>query len=332
MRTERVSFFSAGYRLVVVLHLPEASAGVRFPVLVHGPGWLEASCSTITEPFHEAFADAGYAVLHYQSRGNGESEGEPGWIRPFDQIEELSNAAMYAESRPELDASRMGLFGLGGTGAGNAIYAAAFDQRIRCVIAQNVVADGADWLRRMRREYEWKEFVQRVRANQLRRVLENKDELVDPTEELMVATPERKAAGMPTPGRIFHLGSAEALLRYRPADVVHLISPRALLMTCIADDVVTPEHHARELYRRAGPPKRLVRQTGAKVYEAYHQNFALLMSQFLEWCGRYLAPVPAAEVVEDDLGPGSGERAPATEAMRARRIRRGSPADRGATG
>jgi pimeloyl-ACP methyl ester carboxylesterase len=301
MRTEPVTFFSAGCRLRGILHLPGMTSEQRVPVLVHGPGWLEASCSSITEPFHQAFADAGYAVLHFQSRGTGESEGEPGWIRPFEQIEDLSSAITYAETRPELDSRRLGLFGLGGTGAGNAIYAAAFDHRVRCVIAQNVVADGVDWLRRMRREYEWKEFVARVRANQRRRVLENIDELVDPAEELMVATPERKAAGMPTPGRVFHLGSAESLLRYRPVDIVHLISPRALLMTCIVDDAVTPEHHARELYRCAGPPKRLIRQAPVKVYEAYHQNFGLLMSNFLDWCDRFLA-APAAAHVEEDLG------------------------------
>ena len=305
MRSERISFFSDGHRLVGVLHLPDDPGRGAWPVLVHGPGWLEASCSAITEPFHQGFADAGYAVLHFQSRGNGESEGEPGWIRPFDQIEDLDNAVTYAETRPELDASRIGLFGLGGTGAGNAIYAAAFDERVRCVIAQNVVADGVDWLRRMRREYEWKEFLARVRANRRRRVLENRDELVDPVEELMVATPERKAAGMPTPGRTYHLGSAEALLRYRPMDIVHLISPRALLMTCIAEDVVTPEHHARELYRRAGPPKRLIRQAGVKVYEAYQQNFTLLMSHFLDWCRQHLAPLGTA-LVEDHSGPGAG--------------------------
>ena len=52
-------------------------------------------------------------------------------------------------------------------------------------------------------------------------------------------------------------------------------------MTCISDDVVTPEHHARELYRRAGPPKRLIRQVGVKVYEAYHENFELLRAHSL---------------------------------------------------
>ena len=44
-------------------------------------------------------------------------------------------------------------------------------------------------------------------------------------------------------------------MRYRPIDFVHRIAPRALLMTCVEDDVVTPEDHAVALYERAGPPR-----------------------------------------------------------------------------
>ena len=104
---------------------------------------------------------------------------------------------------------------------------------------------------------------------------------------------------MPTPGPVFHLASAEALLRFRPIDVVDRISPRALLMTCIENDVVTPEDHARAMYERAGPPKKLIRQTGVKVYESYTRNFAILLDAFREWYDRYLGPVPAVSVTEE---------------------------------
>ena len=44
-------------------------------------------------------------------------------------------------------------------------------------------------------------------------------------------------------------------MRYRPIDHVHRIAPRAVLITCIADDAVTPEDHAVALYERAGRPR-----------------------------------------------------------------------------
>jgi dipeptidyl aminopeptidase/acylaminoacyl peptidase len=291
---ERVGFYSEGAKLAGWLKLPDPAGTGPWPVLVDGPGWLGLGHPSPTnEPFHRGFVAAGYAVFTFDYRGFGESEGERGWVKPDQQVVDLLNAIAYVGTRPEVDPGRIGVFGLGGTGGGNAIYAAALDPRVCCVCVQTVVADGADWMRRMRREYEWVAFLDRVDANRRRRVLENQDELVDPREELMVATPERKAdaARRPTDvlvGGDFHLGSAESLLRYRPIDVVHRIAPRALLLACIENDVVTPEHHAWALYQRAGAPKKLVRQTGVKHYAAYRENYELLMAQFLDWYGQYL--------------------------------------------
>ena len=283
---ERVGFHSWGKRLSGRLHRPASPP--PWAVVVQPPGWMETVCSNVSEPFHRALAAAGYAVFQFNGRGWEDSEGEPGWIRPADQVEDLLNALTYVETRPDLDSGRVGLFGVGGTGAGNALIVAAIDPRPRCVVVQNVVADGPKWFRGMRREHEWIEFQSRVQANQRQRVLENVDEIVDPTEELMVATPARRTAGMPTFGRTFHLGSAEALMRYRPLDVVERIAPRGLLLTCIDDDPVTPRDHALEIYERARPPKRLVRQINVGSYEAYTKNFDLLMQQFLEWYRRFL--------------------------------------------
>jgi hypothetical protein len=155
-----------------------------------------------------------------------------------------------------------------------------------------VAADGSNWIHRMRREYEWVDFSERVKANRRRRVLDGVDERVDPREELMVATPERKRAGMPTDGTDFHLGTAESLLRFRPLDLVDRISPRGLLITSVEDDVVTPEDHAVALYERAGPPKRLIRQSGVSHYESYRANYDLLLSEFVGWYDRHLRYSP----------------------------------------
>jgi uncharacterized protein len=90
----------------------------------------------------------------------------------------------------------------------------------------------------------------------------------------------------------FYLRSADYIMRYRPIDFVHRIAPRALLMTCVEDDVVTPEDHAVALYERAGAPKKLIRQTETSHYRSYTENYSALMPQLVDWYDRYLKHSP----------------------------------------
>jgi dipeptidyl aminopeptidase/acylaminoacyl peptidase len=263
------------------------------PGIVHGPGWLGLAEARTYEPWHQGLTDAGYLVLAFNYRGFGDSDGEPGWVRPEWQLEDILNAITFLETRPEVNPHRIGTYGIGGTGGGNAIMAAAVDSRVRCVAAQSVVADGADWLHRMRREYEWVEFVERVSADRRRWVCEATGEKVDPRAELMVATPERKTVGAKSDvdaklTQDFFLRSADYIMRYRPIDYVHRIAPRALLMTSVEDDVVTPADHAVALYERAGAPKKLIHQRETTHYRSYTDNYPALMPQIVDWYDRYL--------------------------------------------
>ncbi len=144
------------------------------------------------ERYHRSFTAAGYAVLVFDYRGFGESEGEKGMILPMRQAEDLRNAITYLQTRPGVDPNRIGMFGSGGTGGANPIYVAAVDKRVKCVVSNYAFASGKDWLRSMRREYEWLEFLKRLEGDRRKRVLEGESEMVSPREELMVATPERK--------------------------------------------------------------------------------------------------------------------------------------------
>ena len=293
MRQERVEFFSHGQRLVGILRLPDAVDG-PLPTIVHGPGWLGLANAKTYEPWHQAFTAAGYAVLAFDYRGFGESEGDRGWVLPDRMVEDILSAVTWVSTRPELDPRRIGAYGLGGIGGGNAIIAAAIDDRIRCVAVQSVVADGRDWLRRMRPEHAWVDFVERVETDARAWVTTGTSELVNPRTDISVATPERNAytnkkdvdAQMEPQ---FHLQSAAALMRYRPLDHVARLSPRALLLTSVANDSVTPEHHAISLYEAAGPPKRLIRQTGTTHYRSYTDNYELLSGELVAWFDRHLS-------------------------------------------
>lgn len=309
--SEEVRFHSQGSAVAATLTLPiGAGPDHRVPGIVQGPGWLGLRDAQLYRPYHEVLLAAGMAILVFDYRGFGDSDGDATYLDPMEQVVDWRNAVTYLATRPEIDAGRIGTFGSGGTGGGNAIVAAGLDDRIKATVSQVPIADGRDWLHRMRREHEWLEFLQRIRDDRARRVAGGEGELVAPRDGIMVPTPERRATTVKSdvdarvPERVL-LASAEAIFAYRPIDVVARIAPRALMIICVEDDATTPEDHALALYERAGGPKRLVVQTGTAHYAAYEQYRDVVNPLIVEWFQRHLVSGevrvleqgPSAEVV-----------------------------------
>jgi dipeptidyl aminopeptidase/acylaminoacyl peptidase len=297
MRVEEVRFYSAGVRLAGTLMLPDD--GGPHPAILQGPGWLGLRSANLYRPYHEALGRAGFAVLVFDHRGFGDSEGDATYLDPMTQVADYRAAVDWLETRPEIDAHRIGVFGSGGTGGGNAIYAAALDPRIRAVVSQVPVSDGREWLRRMRSEYDWLEFLGRIRDDARTRAVTGLGALVSPRDGIMVPTPERRATNVKgdvdarVPSQV-QLASAEAIFAYRPIDVVHQVAPRALMVIAVEHDATTPEDMAYRLYERAGGPKRLVIQTGTTHYTAYAQYRDVVNPLIVEWFERH---VVAGEVI-----------------------------------
>ena len=293
MRSEAVSFFSEGAKVAGILRLPdEAGSGPR-PGIVQGPGWLGLKDSKLYERYHQSFTEAGYVVLVFDYRGFGGSEGDRTVVLPQSQADDIRNAITYLQTRPEVDPRRIGLFGSGGTGGANPIYVAALDQRVKCVVSNYAFASGREWLRSMRREYEWLEFLKQLEEDRRKRVLEGTGEMVDPREGLMVATPERKRSTVKKdvehliPDRV-SLRSADGLLEFSPEDYVARISPRAILFISTENDAVTPEDQTFRLYEKAGQPKKLILQKETSHYAAYGDCFDQVTPQIIDWYDRYL--------------------------------------------
>ncbi len=292
MRTEQVAVWSGGIRLAGTLMLPDAGAA-QVPGIVQGPGWLGLRAAKLYTPYHEALTGAGFAVLTIDYRGFGDSDGDATIMDPMTQVADIRAGLDYLETRSEIDPSRLGVFGSGGTGGGNAIYAAALDERVKAVVSQVPVADGRDWLHRMRREHEWVDFLTRVRDARRRYAATGELELVDPREGIMVATPERAAAGVKKDvdsksAQQVALISAEAIMAYRPIEVVERIAPRAVMLIAVEGDAVTPEDHSFALYERAAAPKRLVLQTGTTHYAAYAQYRDIVNPMIVDWFTQHL--------------------------------------------
>jgi pimeloyl-ACP methyl ester carboxylesterase len=310
VRDEWVNFYSEGLKIEALLRRPDGDPPPGgYPVILQGPGYIGLAESPISKLYNEVFCKAGFAVIAPNFRGYGNSEGEKGWILPDQQIVDMINTLTYVETVRDFDARRIGCYGHGGTGGGNAIMLAGMDDRVRAVAVQSPVADGITWLRSMRRHYEWLAYVERIEEHRRQRVLTGKGEIVNPREEIMVATPQRRAEATRNVtdkrlGDEFQLASVEHMLRYRPIDYIERIAPRPVFIIALKRDVVTPEDLGAEaLYAKAKEPKYLLRQNEAlSHYRSYETNLDLVGGELVKFYQKHLTSAPVTLVATTAAG------------------------------
>lgn len=115
------------------LYLPAAAAGpVPGVVMAHG---FSATRRMGLAGFASAFCAAGHAVLVYDHRNLGESDGEPRRrINIWSQARDYGYALGWLADRPEVDADRLAIWGSSFSG-GQVLAVAAIDDRVKAVIA-----------------------------------------------------------------------------------------------------------------------------------------------------------------------------------------------------
>jgi dipeptidyl aminopeptidase/acylaminoacyl peptidase len=290
MQTTQVEFFSGGDRVRGLWRTRDAPAG-RLRAIVQGPGWLGLKDANLYVRYHEALTDAGYGVLVFDYRGFGDSEGARE-LSPSAQLQDLVNAVSYLTTREDVDEHAIGVFGTGGTGGGNAVLLAGADPRVRAAVSQVPVADGRDWLHRMRSESDWLAFLAALDADRRLRAATGQGRRVHPREEIMVPTAERRTTTVKADvdDRIptsVSLAAADEILDYRPIDAARgLRTP--LLVIGVEGDATTPTDHAVALYEAAQGPRRLVMQRHTTHYAAYDRYWETVTPLIVEWFDRHL--------------------------------------------
>ena len=140
MAREDVQFKSGdGVTLRGWFYTPSGEKEGKLPCLVmlHG---FSAVKEMDLDKFAEKFASKlQLNVLVYDNRGFGASDTAPGQpqseIIPYLQISDLQDAITYAQTRLEVDAEKIGIWGSSYSG-GHVLYVAAVDRRVKAVISQ----------------------------------------------------------------------------------------------------------------------------------------------------------------------------------------------------
>ena len=114
--------------------MPE-SGTKRPPVVIMAHG-TSATVYMVADKYAEAFCRADLAVLLYDHRNFGRSDGEPRQeINAWIQCRGYREAIDFAVTRDEVDPDRIALWGDSYSG-GQVIVVGAIDQRVKCIVAQ----------------------------------------------------------------------------------------------------------------------------------------------------------------------------------------------------
>ncbi|MGC4938965.1 alpha/beta hydrolase [Kribbella sp. DT2] len=135
----RTTFRSGNDQCAAWLTLPPGPGPHPVVVLVHGGG---ATHAMMLGQYEEWFSQAGLAVLAFDFRHLGESDGRPRQLVSQRRYAADVDAALrFASSRPELDSSRVALWGTS-FGASHVVAAAARHPELAAAVVQCPVLSG----------------------------------------------------------------------------------------------------------------------------------------------------------------------------------------------
>ncbi|MCX7366816.1 MAG: alpha/beta fold hydrolase [Alphaproteobacteria bacterium] len=137
--TIRTHFISRSQRCAAWLTLPTGQGPHPTILLVHGGG---ATHEMILDQYERWFSQAGFAVLAFDFRHLGESEGEPRQLMDLRRyFEDIDAALDFIKSHDDLDATRVALWGTS-FGASHVVATAARRRDIAAAIVQCPILRG----------------------------------------------------------------------------------------------------------------------------------------------------------------------------------------------
>ena len=263
---------SAGIDMAAWQYIPDgASATDRRPAIVMAHGW-SAVKEMYLDDFAAKFAAGGFVVTVFDYRTFGGSEGMPRQhISPAMQHEDYRNAITWTQLQPMVDPDRIGIWGSSYSG-GHVLHLAAYDRRVKAVVAQVPLVDAVANFRRLVRNDAWPAFHAWLASDRQEEYKTGKLGYVPVVDE------QGKPQALPTPDSyewFIHTGktrapswkneqtlrSLELALEYKPAAGIQLISPTRGGKRCAhpdrsGDRGLQSRHGAEEARPHPGRPLR----------------------------------------------------------------------------
>lgn len=296
MNRQDISFDAEGTTLRGWLYHPPTKIQ-RPPVVVMTHGFAAVK-EQYLERFAERFTDAGLAVLLYDHRNFGASDGTPrNDIDPWQQIRDYQHAISFVRQRDDVDGDRVGIWGTSFSG-GHVLVVGAIDPRVICVVSQIPTISGyASYQRRISpdRIQQMNEMLiadrERVFAGaapEARNVIPNEDGQPGVyTSPAAVSFLSKPASRPETWDNMVTIRSMERARDYEPAIYVERISPKPLLMVVADQDTVTLTDLALQTYNNALEPKKLVLIPG-EHWAPYIDQFEQASITAREWFVEHL--------------------------------------------
>lgn len=293
---EPIEFPVEGSLVRGTFYLPSGSRR-DLPVVVLAHGWGMVAGGDL-EDYAAIIVNSGFAALTFDFRNLGRSEGTPRQeIDPHRQVEDFRAAISYVRARPEVDRERIGIWGSSYSG-GHALYVAAIDKRVKCVVAQVPTISGfraarrrasGDKAARMRAAFEADREARFAGAAPVTIRTVDKDPnapVAYPGAEsydYMMGEAER------TPGWMneITLRSLELARTYEPGAYMKRIAPSPMLMIVATDDSLTPSDLQQDAFNEAHHPKDMLLLSGGH-YGVYREHFDKTSAAAAQWFAKHL--------------------------------------------
>jgi fermentation-respiration switch protein FrsA (DUF1100 family) len=233
-------------------------------------GWCYVK-ELVQPDYAKVFAAAGLAALVFDYRYLGESSGTPRQhLDPWEQIEDYKNAISFVETIPEVDATRIGIWGISYSG-GHVLVVGATDPRVKCIVANIPVVDGWKTMQLVHGSMGFRDLQALVTEDRRKRFATGeygmvamssshpRDELVTwPFPEVTSAFTHLQETEAPNHEHRNTIASVEHLLSYSVFPyVARILNTPTLVTVAEGDDITIWDEEIRAFNEIATPKKKL---------------------------------------------------------------------------